>query len=88
MFGFKKENKIDEARDKLESFGDIGDTFQYLDRTCVITAHHKLVPMVGIVPVLCADYSDNNGVIRNIEFLVWQIKLLKPPTHTQRHTPC
>jgi hypothetical protein len=59
---------IEEIAD-LRSFRDVGETFIYLGRTCVVTSHwSEVIPYVGFHPLLRADYADDCGVIRSISF--------------------
>lgn len=64
---------------RLKAFRDIGETFNYLGRECVVTGHGKLVG-IGLAVVyqseLCADYCDNNGVIRQIKFSLSELPIL------------
>ena len=64
------------AIDTIRDFKKVGETFKYLDRTCVVTAHVSWTGL-GVMPCLCADYSDNNGVIRQIQFRACEIAGIK-----------
>lgn len=55
---------------RLREFREIGQTFNYLGRTCVVTAHESARPGLGHVPQLNADYADDHGVIHGITFSV------------------
>ena len=65
MWPFKKKeperDMTGEAIEKLKAFRDVGETFNYLGRTCVVTGHWKFVPYRGAVPMLTFDYCDDHG---------------------------
>jgi hypothetical protein len=56
-------NRTQECIDRLKAFRDIGETFDYLGRTCIVTGHAEFYPYIGIIPVLKFDYADDHGVI-------------------------
>jgi hypothetical protein len=64
------------AIDTIRDFRKVGETFKYLDRTCIVTAHICWTPL-GAMPCLCADYCDNNGKIRQIKFMAAEIAGIK-----------
>ena len=47
-----KENRTQACIDKLQEFRKVGETFNYLGRTCVVTGHSDFYPYLGIVPML------------------------------------
>lgn len=63
--------KIDgtkKAVDELKAFRDIGETFNYLGITCIVTGHCEYLGMIGFVPILICDYVDGRGQIRQAKF--------------------
>lgn len=65
-FSEKKKPEVDRTQaciDKLMAFKKVGETFNYLGRTCVVTGHVDFYPYVGIIPMLKFDYADEQGVI-------------------------
>ncbi len=69
MWPFKKTepkpDPINDAIAELKAFRDIGETFIYLGRTCMVTAHFEHWPHIGAVPMLKFDYCDNHGVLHS-----------------------
>mgnify|MGYP003449279869 CR=1 FL=1 len=66
---------------ELKAFRDIGETFSYLGRTCVVTGYYKFYPIVGKVPALLFDYCDDHGVLHSTSIevdLLPGIKKLQP----------
>lgn len=57
----------------LQNWRPIGSSFTYLGRRMVVCGHYRIeygggmTPM-RVVPCLQADYADDHGVIRHIEF--------------------
>lgn len=51
--------------DSFQAFREIGETFNYLGRICVVTGHSKFDPISGVLPRLTFDYADNLGVIHS-----------------------
>ncbi len=64
----KKVSWKEKAVDDLKKFRDIGETFNYLGRTCIVTSHIRHDMCLGSLPALLCDYVDKHGVIRNISF--------------------
>ena len=60
-----KEDYVDKEIAKLKAFRDIGETFNYLGRTCVVTGHWGGGVDIGIIPELRFNYCDDLGVIRS-----------------------
>lgn len=57
--------------DELREFRGMGETFNYLGRTLIVTAHTELIPGVcgiAILPCLQCDYANENGDIKRIRF--------------------
>ena len=52
---------------QLEKFRNIGETFNYLGVTCIVTGHVEFNGF-ELCPRLLADYVDKNGVIRQVSF--------------------
>lgn len=83
MWPFKKKtielerDKIGAAIAKLEAFRKIGETFNCLGRTCVVTGHWDLLPFVGVVPLLRFDYCDESGRLHAATFLVSELPALE-----------
>ena len=80
-FGSRKEIKacgehLKEAEAALRAFRQVGETFVYLGRTCIVRGHMKLWPYLGWMPVLVADYVDETGVIHTITFEVRELPML------------
>lgn len=57
------------GHDRLLATFDLGETFQYLGRTCVVTGYFKFDGF-WLCPSLVCDYADEHGVIREIIFRV------------------
>ena len=53
---------MDKQITELKAFRDIGETFSYLGRTCVVTGH-SYCESGDAIPMLRFDYADNHGVI-------------------------
>lgn len=52
---------------ELKAFRDIGQTFNYLGRTCIVCSHTTIIGLL-ILPRLECDYVDDAGVIRRVMF--------------------
>jgi len=69
MWQFKKKeperDTIGEAIAELKEFRDVGETFIYLGRICIVTGHCHYFPGFGVVQMLKFNYCDNNGVIHS-----------------------
>lgn len=73
MWPFKKKQEVKETKvdhtalaiEKFKEFRQIGETFNYLGRTCLVTSHCHYEPWFGLVPELKFEYADNNGVIHH-----------------------
>jgi len=83
MWPFKKKESKEPIEDlrhaaieKIEGFRKIGETFNYLGRTCVVTGHQELIPMLGVMPMLRCDYADDAGVLHSIKFLPHELPAL------------
>lgn len=80
MWPFKKKeperNCAGEAIEKLQEFKKIGETFNYLGRTCIVTGHWEFWPCVGVVPLLQFDYADDTGKIHNCKMRVTELPAL------------
>jgi hypothetical protein len=65
---FKKESDhwADLELAELKAFRDVGETFNYLGRECVVTGHRYLPGRFGCWPHMQFDYCDNNGVIHSM----------------------
>lgn len=76
MFPFKRRSETNTfnpggSAAPLRAFRDIGDTFNYLGRECIVTSHGRIVSegfAMFYQAELCADYCDNDGVIRQLRF--------------------
>lgn len=79
MWSFKKKqmgkDPTVERFEKLERFRKVGETFNYLGRTCIVTNHSVPTPW-GPEPRLCFDYCDNAGVIHHLVFSVAELPAL------------
>ena len=62
--------------EQLENFRPVGETFNHLGVTCIVTAHGSRVPMVGIVAKLICDYVDKDGRINQICFGLNELPML------------
>ena len=71
----KESPKIEEIN-KLREFCDIGDSFMYLGRKCVVTGHTEYMPW-GVVPLLKFDYCDDRGVLHNGSAMLSEIDALR-----------
>lgn len=80
MWQFKKtepkENSTLIAVNKLREFCDIGDSFMYLGRKCVVTGHIGIMPW-GFVPLLEFDYCDNEGRLRKGSAMLSELPALR-----------
>lgn len=81
MWPFKPKPKApcwkQQGVEAFKAFRDIGQTFNYLGRTCIVTRHWMLWPYVGPIPELHADYVDECGIVRSISFLLGELPGLK-----------
>lgn len=68
----RKKSWEEETEEKLKAFRDIGETFNYLGRKCIVTAYSYFYGM-GICPTLVCDYVDEAGIIRQITFGVTEL---------------
>jgi hypothetical protein len=60
-----------ERINELRAFRDIGDTFNYLGRTIIVTGHSTIMSsqfFFSRFPMLLGDYVDNEGIIRQVKF--------------------
>ena len=67
---------------ELKAFRGVGETFKYLGRTIIVTAHYALKQWDGfgypeINPNLCGDYVDDKGEIHNRAFSYEEVEMLK-----------
>lgn len=64
MWPFKRKEPerdyVSEEIEKLKAFRDVGETFNYLGRTCVVAGHYDVWGGEKI-PMLMFDYCDNTG---------------------------
>lgn len=69
MWPFRKKDResscLDEGLKKLAAFREVGETFNYLGRTCVVTRHWDYITDLGVIPVLMFDYTDKHGVLHS-----------------------
>lgn len=87
----KKSAKV-ELAEQLRAWRPIGATFEYLGRTCVVTSHWHLEgwgecglrSVVGIT----ADYADDNGVIRSVQFSAAESRALMESCNSNAGTSC
>lgn len=64
----KKKPKVDNRNEeikKLRATIGIGEAFNYLGRTCIVTGHTEFLPYIGAYPRLSFDYLDSHGVIHS-----------------------
>ena len=71
-----KPNHFEEGISKLKEFRDIGETFNYLGRTCIVTAHYDGHFEMGFYPILKFDYCDDLGVLHNMTACVSELPCL------------
>ena len=81
MWPFSKKEEPKEGRtqaciDELKAFRKVGETFNYLGRTCVVTGHFDFYPYTGIFPVLQFDYADEHGVIHSMSANIRELPAL------------
>lgn len=85
---FKRKKKKDQgpsptqiAFDELEAFRKVGETFQYLGTTMMVTRHWEITRgfhgMPDIRPCLVCDYADKNGVIHQASFGTGELRTLR-----------
>lgn len=80
MWPFKKKepecdiNNTEFAR--LKSFRDVGETFNYLGRECIVTGFGQYPSNVGYIPLLRFDYCDNNGVLHSVSARIEELPAL------------
>lgn len=82
----KKESKPDwceEGIAKLKAFRDVGQTFNYLGRTCIVSRHCEWWPYAGCIPRLVCDYADDYGVIRQAVFRIDEIPALEAQNRSE-----
>lgn len=75
----KKEPKRDyitEAIVKLKEFKDVGETFNYLGRQCIVTGYWDYEPNVGYIPMLKFDYADDMGRLHHFSTRVFDLPTL------------
>lgn len=93
MFGKRKKLKEEARRaaqvkktqaiKELREFRDLGETFNYLGRVVLVTAHTRLVISYShlvpsyVLPELRGDYADEHGVLRPISFSLRELSGLK-----------
>jgi len=56
---------------EMRAWREVGETFTYLGRVCVVTGYATLLPHrlgINVCVELLADYSDDHGVIRSVAF--------------------
>lgn len=73
------EDKLLTQINKLKSFRDIGETFNYLGVTMLVIGHNNFsVGEHGAYEVAClmCHYKNDAGDIRNIEFQPFDLSLL------------
>ena len=71
-----KENRTQACIDELRAFRNVGETFNYLGRTCIVTGHCDFHPYVGIIPMLKFDYADEHGVIHSMSAYIRELPAL------------
>ena len=80
MWPFNKKeperNYTAEAVAKLKEFKDVGETFNYLGRHCIVTGHWHYLPYVGVVPLLQFDYADDMGKLHHCTARVAELPAL------------
>lgn len=64
----EKTESFEQQVQALREFRDLGETFNYLGRTMIVTGHWDDHPEIRPWAVLKCDYADDSGVIRKIEF--------------------
>lgn len=68
LFNSDTEKRLEAEIEEFRQFRDIGETFNYLGRTLIVTAHTETAVDLGEYARLRCDYADNDGVIRQISF--------------------
>ena len=87
MWPFKKKEveatKIDiriknmnDTIEKFKAFREIGETFNYLGRTCIVTGHWTFSGYMGYTPELKFDYADELGVIHSTSITIHELPVL------------
>lgn len=66
---------IDELK-AFKAFREVGETFNYLGRTCVVTGHADFHPYVGVIPMLKFDYADDHGIIHSMSANIRELPAL------------
>jgi hypothetical protein len=81
MWPFKKKEPerdwTSEEIEKLKAFRDVGETFNYLGRTCVVTGHWDWWPHIGVIPMLKFDYCDDCGKLHAASARVSELPALE-----------
>ena len=88
MWPFKKkeveEPKVDRTQiciENLKAFRKLGEKFNYLGVTIIVTGHHELELGVGyrlnLRPVLKGDYKNDKGEIKSISFAYRELPALQ-----------
>lgn len=89
-FSKKEEPKEDRTQayiDELRAFRDVGDTFNYLGRRCVVTGHYEFNLHLGIIPVLKFDYADKHGVIHSMSASIRELPALVNQQNHKKPAP-
>jgi hypothetical protein len=74
---FKEHNDyVDKTDAKLRGAFSIGERFEYLGRTCIVTGYGWGEMDIGWIPRLMCDYADELGVIRHIQFRPHEVDAL------------
>lgn len=78
----------DDARqadiERFRAFCGIGESFNYLGRECVVTGHATFIPGLGVIAMLQANYCDNLGVIRPLQWRISELPGLQNQQKPQK----
>lgn len=81
----KKEEKAEEDKfSRLKEFRDVGETFQYLGRTCVVTGFMNYPMALCDLPTIMYDYADNNGVIHSALASIHKLEAIIAQQHDEQ----
>ena len=75
----KKEPERDytqETIEKLRSFRDVGEKFNYMDIEMIVESHYSS-GIYGVYPRISAAYKNNNGELKHAEFMFRELPALR-----------
>lgn len=70
----KRHERVLRDDEAMRAVFKLGDTFQYLGRTCIVVGYGEHEMDIGWIPRLMCDYADDHGVIRHISFTPHEVE--------------